>query len=142
VMVRGVEPVPNGQLDAGLAAMFRLIDGVRIVTTQLTRDTAGTHGCDRPLNAKGVYDYAERYSLFIDTWGVCAGPAALIDEYLQVLLDGAAAPIQVEPNLASRVGDLDAAIDYGLHGIRVEALVRAFGALQGLLHERLRLAFE
>ncbi|MGH7294627.1 MAG: hypothetical protein ACRELB_06835, partial [Polyangiaceae bacterium] len=33
VMVRGVEPVANGQLDAGLAAMFRLIDGVRLVTT-------------------------------------------------------------------------------------------------------------
>ena len=142
VMVRGKDPVANGQLDAGLAAMFRLIDGVRIVTTDLMRDTAGGHGCDRPLGAKGIHDYAERHTLFHDVHGVCAGPAALIDEYLRVLTDGASAPIQVEPGVAARVGDLEAALDYGLHGVRVEAMVRAFGAFQGQLHERLRSAFE
>jgi hypothetical protein len=142
VMVRGVDPTPNGQLDPGLAAMFRLIDGVRIVTTQLMRDTAGTQSCDRPLNARGVHDYAERYSLFLDTWGVCAGPAALIDEYLQVLLEGTSAPIQANPDLAARVGDVDAALDYALHGVRLEAMVRSFGAWQGFMHERLHAAFE
>ena len=142
VMTRGKDPVPNGQLDAGLAAMFRLVDGVRIVTTDLARGTAGTHCCDQPLNAKGVHEYAERYSLFNDVHGVCAGPTALIDEYLQVLLEGVAAPIKVEPDLASRVHDLDAALDYGLHGVRIEAIVRSFGALQGQLHERLRQACE
>jgi hypothetical protein len=142
VMVRGVEPVPNGELDAGLAAMFRLIDGVRIVTTEIARDTAGTHGCDRTVNAKTIADYAERNSLYVDKWGVCAGPQVLIEEYLQVLLDGASAPIRAEPDLAARVGDLTAAIEYGLHGLRVESIVRVFGALQGLLHERLHAAFE
>ena len=140
-MVRGVDPVPNGQLDPGLAAMFRLIDGVRIVTTQRMRDTAGNHGCERPASPKIISDYAERESLFIDKWGVCAGPQVLIDEYLHVLLDGASAPIKVQPDLAARVGDLDAALDYGLHGLRVEAMVRAYGAMQGFLHERLHQAF-
>ncbi len=140
-MVRGVDPVPNGQLDPGLAAMFRLIDGVRIVTTQMVRDTAGKHGCDLPASPRIISDYAERESLFMDQWGVCAGPQVLIDEYLHVLLDGASAPIKVQPDLATRVGDLDAALDYGLHGLRVESMVRAYGAMQGFLHERLHQAF-
>lgn len=142
VMVRGVDPVPNGQLDAGLAAMFRLIDGVRICTTHLVRDTAGQHSCDRVVTGKVIHDYAEQNQLFNDKFGVCAGPQVLMDEYLGVLLDGNDAPIQVEPSLATRLGDLPAALDYGLHGLRIESMVRAYGALQGLLHERLRAAFE
>jgi len=141
VMVRGVDPVPNGQLDAGLAAMFRLIDGVRICTTELVRDTAGQHGCDRVATGKSIHDYAEQHQLFNDRWGVCAGPQVLMEEYLGVLIDGNDAPIDVQPSLADRLGELPAALDYGLHGLRIEAIVRAYGALQGLLHERLRRAF-
>src|SRR3569833_3111165 len=37
VMVRGVDPVPHGQLDGGLAALFRLLAGVRLVTNDLVR---------------------------------------------------------------------------------------------------------
>lgn len=142
VMVRGVDPVPNGQLDGGLAAMFRLIDGVRLVTTEVLRTTAAAHGCDRPLDAQGIADYADRYAVYRGTHGVCAGPPALIDEYLRVVLGEAPAPIQAEPTIATRLGDLEAAIDYGLLGQRVESVVRFLGASQGLLHERLRVAFE
>jgi hypothetical protein len=141
VMVRGVQPVPNGQLDAGLAAMFRLVDGVRLVTTELIRAEASSHGCDQPVSARSIADYAERNSMYEGVYGVCAGPQALIDEYLRVLVGEGDAPIQAEPSLSSRLGDLGAALDYGLLGQRVESLVRAFGAAQGLLHERLREAF-
>jgi hypothetical protein len=142
VLVRGVDPVPNGQLDGGLAATFRLIDGVRLVTNDVLRATPGAHGCDTPVDARSIADHAERYAVYRGTYGVCAGPPALIDEYLAVLLGEASAPIQVEPSMAARVGDLEAAIDYGLLGQRVEAVVRFMGVSQGLLHERLRLAFE
>ena len=141
VMVRGVDPVPNGQLDGGLAAMFRLIDGVRLVTNNIVRLTAGAHGCDRPLDAQGIADHAERYGVYRGTYGVCAGPPGLIDEYLRVTLGEASAPIQVEPSVAARLGDLEAAIDYGLIGQRIESAVRFLGSSQGLLHERLRAAF-
>jgi len=142
VMVRGVDPVPNGELDGGLAAMFRLIDGVRLVTSDISRFTIGAHGWDRPLDAKGINDHAERYSVYRGTFGVCAGPPALIDEYLHVLLGETSAPIQVEPDVAARLGDIEAAIDYGLLGQRVEAAIRFLGASQGLLHDRLRVAFQ
>jgi len=142
VMVRGVDPVPNGQLDGGLAAMFRLIDGVRLVTNDVLRATAGQHGCETPLNAFRINEWAENHLIYRGTWGVCAGPPGLIDEYFRVTLGETSAPIQVEPSVAARLGDLEAAIDYGLLGQRVECVVRYLGASQGLLHERLRVAFE
>lgn len=141
VMVRGVDPVPNGQLDGGLAAMFRLIDGVRLVTNDILRASIGQHGCETPLDAFGINDWAERHGVYRGTWGVCAGPPGLIDEYLKTTLGQISAPIQVEPDIAARLGDLEAAIDYALLGQRVESVVRYFGASQGLLHERLRAAF-
>jgi hypothetical protein len=142
VLVRGVDPVPNGQLDGGLAAMFRLIDGVRLVTNDLLRDLPDGLGCETLVTAKSINDFAERFTVYNGTWGVCAGPPALIDEYLRVLMGEASAPIQAEPNVGERLGDLEAALDYGLLGQRVEAVVRFLGASQGLLHERLRAAFE
>jgi hypothetical protein len=142
VMVRGQDPVPNGQLDAGLAGMFRLVDGVRLVTTELMRATVGQHGCDRPLTAEGIADYAEKQGMYRGVHGVCAGPQALIEEYLRVLVGETSAPIQVEPSLAARVGDLDAALDYALLGQRIESMIRIFGASQGLAIEGLRVAFQ
>ena len=141
VMVRGVDPVPNGQLDGGLAAMFRLIDGVRLVTNDLVRAEPGAAGCELPVSAQFIAEYAERHAMYRGDHGVCAGPPALIDEYMRVLLGEEAAPIQVEPDVGARLGDLEAAIDYGLLGQRIESVVRFLGASQGLLHERLRAVF-
>jgi hypothetical protein len=142
VMVRGVDPVPNGALDVGLAAVFRLIDGVRIVTTDMLRGAeASLRWWERPVDAAIITEYAERHGLYEGQHGVCAGPQALIDEYLRVLLEGASAPIEVAPGMAARLGDLDAALDYGLHGQRIEALIRVFGAFQGLWSERVRAVF-
>src|SRR5262249_10373223 len=104
------------------------------------RETAGMHGCDRTVDAQAIADYAERYLVYIGPHGVCAGPQALIDEYLRLLIDGAPAPIEAEPSVLARLGDLDAALDYGLHGQRIESLVRMCGAAQGLEHQRLRAA--
>jgi hypothetical protein len=142
VLVRGVDPVPNGQLDGGLAAMFRLIDGVRLVTNDLMRDLPDGLGVDTRVTAQSIADYAEKFTVYNGTWGVCAGPPALIDEYLRVLMAEQSAPIQAEPSVGQRLGDLEAALDYGLLGQRVEAAVRFLGGSQGLLHERLRAAFE
>lgn len=142
VMVRAVDPVPNGQLDGGLAAMFRLIDGVRLVTNDLVRALPDAQGCETKVTAHEIAAYAERHDAFRGDHGVCAGPPALIDEYLRVLFGEEAAPIQVEPSVGTRLGDLEAAIDYGLLGQRIESVVRFLGASQALLHERLRVAFE
>lgn len=141
VMVRGEAPSPNGQLDNGLSAMFRLVDGVRLVTTDMLHASTEGAGCHTPVSAQIVADYADRYAVYRGNHGVCAGPPALIDEYLQVLLGEAQAPIQVEPTVAERLGDLEAALDYGLLGQRIESAVRFLGASQGLLQQRLKQTF-
>jgi hypothetical protein len=138
VMVRGIDPVPNGQLDAGLAAMFRLVDGVRLVTNDLVRSMVDGRGCEVAVTARSIAEYAERHGVYHGPHGVCAGPPALIDEYLRVLFGEEPAPIQAEPSVAARLGDIDAAIDYGLLGQRIESVVRFLGASQGLLHDQLR----
>lgn len=141
VMVRGENPSPNGQLDNGLSAMFRLVDGVRLVTTDMLHASAEGAGCHTPVSAQIVADYADHYSVYHGNHGVCAGPPALIDEYLRVLTGEVPAPIQVEPSVSQRLGDVEAAIDYGLLGQRIESAVRFLGASQGLLHLRLERAF-
>jgi hypothetical protein len=141
VMVRGNDPTPNGQLDGGLAAMFRLIDGVRLVTNDILRFDAHQHGCEVPVTAQTILDWAERYAVYIGLHGVCAGPPGLIEEYVRTLMAEIPAPIQAEPAIGERLGDLEAAIDYGLLGQRVECIVRYAGSAQGLLHDRLRQAF-
>jgi len=141
VMVRGKDPVPNGQLDSGLASMFRLVDGVRLVTNDLVRAEADSQGCEAPVSAQSITTYADRHEMYKGPHGVCAGPAALIDEYMQILMAEAPAPIEAEPNVAERLGDLQASIDYGLLGQRIESVVRYLGSVEGLLHERLRAAF-
>lgn len=142
VMVRGENPVANGQLDSGLSAMFRLVDGVRLVTNDILREDVGAHGWDTPVSAQSIADYADRYAVYRGNHGVCAGPPALIDEYLRVLTGESPAPIQADPPVSERLGDVEAAIDYGLLGQRIEAAVRFLGNSQGLLHERMRLAYE
>ena len=141
VMVRGVDPVPNGQLDNGLSAIFRLVDGVRLVTTDMMHAETNASSAEDPISAQIIADYSDRYAVYRGTHGVCAGPPALIDEYLRVLLGETAAPIFAEPTLAQRLGDLEAAIDYGLLGQRIEAAVRYLGVSQGTLHLRLQAAF-
>jgi hypothetical protein len=141
VMVRGNDPTPNGQLDGGLAAMFRLIDGVRLVTNDILRFDEHQHGCEVPVSAQTILDWAERYAVYIGNHGVCAGPPGLIEEYVRTLMAELPAPIQAEPSVGERLGDLEAAIDYGLLGQRVECIVRYAGSAQGLLHDRLRQAF-
>ena len=140
-MVRGEHPVPNGELDGGLASMFRLIDGVRLVTNDLIRAEPGSRGCEIPVTAQSIADYADRFSIYRGNLGVCAGPPALIDEYLRVMMAETPAPINAEPSVETRLGDIDAAIDYGLIGSRVESVARYVGAALGLLHERLRAVF-
>lgn len=141
VMVRGEHPVANGELDSGLSAMFRLVDGVRLVTNDLLRERLGGRGWETPVSAQSVADFAEHFAIYRGTHGVCAGPPALIDEYLKVLTGEASAPIEAEPPVTARLGDVDAAIDYALLGQRIEAAVRYLGNAQGLLHLRMRAAF-
>ena len=67
-----------------------------------------------------LYAYAERNALFLSDYGVCAGPKAMIDEFLHVLVDGQ--PVEEEsrvldPAIEAALADLDSAFHYGFYGL-------------------------
>jgi hypothetical protein len=79
------------------------------------------------VTADQILDYAERNYSFHSGHGVCAGPRAMVRELIEVLLHGHGntdyASVPLEPAVKAAFDDLDAAIDYGLHGLRAYAAV-------------------
>lgn len=124
-MVRGERPVSNGALDASLSTLFKVVDGVRIVTLTLLLDPDQTATFDTAVTADEVFDVSERLALFLGPHGVCAGPEARIREFLRVLMNGDSVACPGE-SLDALVGDVDSAIDYALAATQLECVVRSF----------------
>jgi hypothetical protein len=119
--------VENGSLHPALSSLFRVTDGVRMTMYHMLIIPVG-EPLRSPLQAVTVDDtlaYAERSYSFFSVHGVCAGPRAMVRELLQVLLEGRGdadyASLALDPAVQAAFNDLDAAIDYGLHGLRAHA---------------------
>lgn len=121
--------VQNGELHPALSSMFRVTDGLRLVTHQMIFIPFGepTVSPYKPLSTQEVFDYAERNFSFTDEYGVCAGPKNMIEEFLNVLVNGAigkgAENIVLEPEIQAALDDIPAAFDYGLYGLQIFAIV-------------------
>jgi hypothetical protein len=133
--MRSRQRVKNGELHPALSSMFRVTDGLRTTTHQMMFVPLGeptlTH--DTPITSTEIYDYAERNHAFASEHGVCAGPKAMIEEFLNILVDGMPivhgipvkdielveldAPVQVA------LDNLTPALDYGLYGLQAHAVV-------------------
>jgi hypothetical protein len=90
VMLRAQDRVENGQLHPVLSSMYRVTDGVRMVMHHMlfSEDIEATLPLHAPMTSAELYAYAERNGIFISDHGVCAGPRAMIEEFLQVLMNG------------------------------------------------------
>jgi hypothetical protein len=119
--------VENGALHPALSSLFRVTDGVRMTVHQmlfvaLIEPTRPPH---QAVTVDDILDYVERNQSFHSDYGVCAGPRAMVRELIQVLLEGRGnadyASVALEPAVRVALDDLDAAIDYGLHGLRAFA---------------------
>jgi hypothetical protein len=116
-------------LDPVLSSMFRIMDGVRMTTLNMMFSIEHTCRADDRVTADGLYQRAEDSALFIDSTGVCAGPAHMIRELLATVVDGTATdeirhrarPAQAEALIAQ----LPDAIDYGLYALQTWALSMA-----------------
>jgi hypothetical protein len=121
--------VENGALHPALSSMFRVTDGLRMTTHQMLflPVNEATLSPDSPVTSAEIYEYAERNYSFHSTHGVCAGPKAMIEEFLDVLVDGkgmeAAASVTLDPALEAALADMDEALDYGLYGLQAFAVV-------------------
>ncbi len=116
-------------------SLSRAAEGVRLAVQHMLCG----HGGDAPLpahqtvGADTVLDFVRRHRLFHSAHAVCAGPAALIDEFLQVLIEGRPASsgqaVVLDPVLTEELQHLGAALDYGLRALMAHATTRALEAV-------------
>jgi len=141
-LMRMPDPVGNGRLHPALSSLFRVTDGVRMTMHQMLFIPIGepTTLPDAPVTAREIIDYAERNYSFHSDHGVCAGPRAMIEEFLGVLVDGVPArnaPAELPPEVEAALADVERAIDYGLHGLRAYAAVFSVWPIMTRTYERL-----
>jgi hypothetical protein len=129
LMLRAHDRVENGQLHPVLSSMYRVTDGVRMVMHHMlfSEDLEPTLPLHAPMTSADLYAYAERNGIFISDHGVCAGPRAMIQEFLQVLMDGHAiegadSVVLAEP-VEAALNEVDTVFDYVLHGLQAYAVV-------------------
>jgi hypothetical protein len=128
-LMRADGAVANGDLHPALSSMFRVTDGLRMVMHQMlfVPIAEPTLQPDTPITTAEISAYAERNHSFHSEHGVCAGPQAMINEFLAVLVDGAAVQGADEAlqqaGLQAAQADIEPALDYALLGLQVHAAV-------------------
>ncbi|PTL80149.1 hypothetical protein [Vitiosangium sp. GDMCC 1.1324] len=137
LLMRGTEPVPNGALDPVLSSMFRVTDGVRMVTATLLGSPELGATYDSSMTAAELHRITERYDLFFSKRGVCAGPPHMVEEFLATLLDGRPAAGAPSPR-AGWEAELPAAVDYGLLGLQLYVLQFNLWRYMGPAYEVIR----
>ncbi|MBL0423537.1 hypothetical protein [Ramlibacter alkalitolerans] len=121
--------VPSGDLHPVLSALFRVTDGLRMTTHQMLflPVVEATLSPDTPVTAAEIHAYAERNYSLHSTQGVCAGPTAMIDQFLRVLVEGAEAEqfagVAFAEPVQQALDDMRPAFDYGLLGLQAFATV-------------------
>ena len=143
LLMRSQHRVENGQLHPVLSSMFRVTDGVRMVTETMLYTSVDDEGLapDASMTSTEIYAYAERNALLHSTYGVCAGPRAKIEEFLRVLVDGhpitGAESVVLEAPVQAALDDLDAAFDYCLYGLQAYAVVFSLWPVMRQSYEQL-----
>lgn len=129
LMLRERDRVENGDLHPVLSCMYRVTDGVRMVMHHrlFSEDLEPTLPLHAPMTAAELYAYAERNEIFISDHGVCAGPRAMIEEFLGVLMDGheieGAASVVLPPQVQAAMDELENVFDYVLLGLQAYSVV-------------------
>jgi hypothetical protein len=116
--------VMNGELSPVLSSMFRVTDGLRMVMHQMLF-VPGVEANYRPedvVTSAEVYEYAERNYSFHSGHGVCAGPQAMIEEFMRVLIDGVPArdteSMALDPQVQNAIDSMESIFDYSLLGLQ------------------------
>ncbi|NTX67468.1 hypothetical protein HUA74_43155 [Myxococcus sp. CA051A] len=137
MLLRGKDPIPNGTLDPVLSSVFRVTDGVRMVSIYLMFLPEQPMPYETPINPASLLHLTERDNHFLSTRGVCAGPPHMVDEFFATMLDGK--PMAGEPlPEPSWLAEIPAAIDYGLRGLQLYSLQFTLWAHMCHTYERIR----
>jgi hypothetical protein len=137
---------PVSTLHPALSSLFRVTDGLRMVMHQMLFIPIGepTLSPDAPMTSAQVLAYAERNHSFHSEHGVCAGPQAMVEEFLAVLVDGHSVDHTgpLPQAVQQALDDLPAAIDYALLGLQAYAAVFSLWPAMTRCYERLAAAAE
>jgi len=124
--------VENGKLHPALSSAFRLTDGLRMLMHHMLFVPFGepTRSSLTPMTGFEAHQYAERNHSFHTAHGVCAGPPAMVEDFLAVILDRADPkggwPDEIDPEVQEALEEVERAVDYGLMGLQ------AFGSVFSL----------
>lgn len=136
-LMRWRDPVRNGDLDPVLSSLFRVTDGVRMVANHMLDLHRIQMVHDHPVTPRDLTDTAERENQYQSTKGVCAGPQAMIDEFVATLMNGK--PVQGDDGQPGPwTADIPQALDYALLGLQVYATVFTVWVRMGLAWTRIR----
>jgi hypothetical protein len=96
---------------------------------------------DAPMTSPEIYAYAERNYSFHSEHGVCAGPQAMIQEFLSVLVDGRlpqdAADARIDAEVEAVLADIAPAVDYALLGLQAYAAIFSIWPIMTRAYESL-----
>jgi len=142
-LMRSDNPVANGGLHPALSSLFRVTDGLRMTMHQMLFVPIGepTLSPDDPMTAERIYDYADRNFSFHSDTGVCGGPKNMVQEFINVLVDGSGAErfgsVAFDPEVAAALADVDVAIDYALRGLQAYAVTFSLWPLMTRAYEQI-----
>jgi hypothetical protein len=143
LLMRAEKRVENGHLHPVLSSMFRVTDGVRMTMHRMLFTSANEPSLppDAPMTSAEIYAYAERNTVFLSSHGVCAGPRAMIEEFLHVLVDGkpveGAESVVLDAPVHAALEDLNPAFDYCLYGLQAYAVAFSLWPTMSRTYERL-----
>jgi hypothetical protein len=142
-LVKASGRVASGGLHPVLSAMFRVTDGLRMTSHQMlfVPVAEATLSPDTPVTAAQVHAYAERNESFHSTQGVCAGPTAMVEQFLRLLVegvdDGKFAGRALDEAVEQALADLEPALDYGLLGLQAHAAIFSLWPLMTRTYARM-----
>lgn len=143
LLMRSERRVDNGQLHPVLSSMFRITDGVRMTVHSMLfmPDLEPTLSPTAPISSAELYAYVERNNLFHSDHGVCAGPKAMIEEFLRTLVDGqlteGVVAVVLDAPVDAALADIESAFDYGLFGLQAHAVVHSLWPIMTRTYEQL-----
>lgn len=129
LLMRSNGKVTESALHPALSSLFRVTDGLRMTMHQMLFVPIGepARHPNELVSAADILAYAERNYSFHSEHGVCAGPRAMVYEFLTTVVDGKRSAsdwdLRSQPQLREASDCIPDALRYGLKGLQVYAAV-------------------
>jgi hypothetical protein len=134
---RAQAPIPDGQLPVPVAAAYKIIVGIAATVERLVLQELVMNGYGEGpvMTPEDFFTLVEESGDLVGLEQVCAGPANLIQEALQVVMAGPVGTARHD-EIKALVPDVDAFFRYTRLGTRVHLTAFAFSLrMQGVLKE-------